>query len=102
MASTRAPNYNGPNGEKFDNAWTDIEGVVTHFKSTLDDGFQVKDLSEWHTLIAQSYDTAKTIFGSDFGKDELTDLVVYIYWAINPNWPWIPEAIEKTLEVAFI
>ena len=102
MASKYAPNYDGPNAEKYDNAWSNIEGVVTQFKETLDDGFQLKDLGEWHSLVAQSYDVAKTIYGKEFGKDELTDLVTYIYWAINPNLPWIPEVIEKPLERTFI
>ena len=102
MASTRAPNYEGPNAEKFDAAWDTIESVVNDFKSSLDDGFQVKDIGEWHSLIVRSYDVAKVIFGSEFGKEELTDLVVYIYWAINPNWPWIPEAVEKPAERLFL
>ncbi len=102
MASKNAPSYEGPNGEKYDAAWSDIEGVVKEFKDSLDDGFQVRDLGEWHSLICKSYDVAKLVYGKEFGKPELTDLVVYIYWAIDPNWPWIPETVEKHLERVFI
>ena len=102
MASTNAPNYEGPNAKKFDAAWGTIEGVVSKFKASLDDGFQVSDLGTWHTLIVDSYDTAKVVFGGDFSKDDLTDLVVYIYWAIDPNWPWIPEVVEKPSERLFL
>lgn len=102
MSSSHAPNYEGDNAEKFDAAWSDIEGVVTKFKKSLDDGFQVQDLGTWHSLIVDSYDTAKVVFGGDFDKEELTDLVVYIYWAIDPNWPWIPGVVEKPAERLFL
>ncbi len=100
--SIHAPKYSGPNAAKYDAEYDKIDKVVSKFKASLDDGFQIKDLGTWGGLVSDAYDIAKEIFGDGFSKDELTDLVTYIYWCIDPNLPWIPEPVETFIERQFI
>lgn len=96
--SVKVPNYEGPYGEKFDAAFNLFEKIISKFQSTLDDGFQVKDLIEWYPLVSDAYDLAKELFPEGVKKDDVTEVARYVYWAVNPNWPWIPEPIEKKVE----
>jgi hypothetical protein len=100
--SIHAPKYSGPNAAKYDANFDKIEAVVSKFKASLEDGFQIKDLGTWGGLVTDAYDVAKQIFGDGFDKASLTDLVCYIYWCIDPNLPWIPEPLETFIERQFI
>lgn len=100
--STHAPKYTGPNATKYDADYEKIDVVVAKFKASLADGFQIKDLGTWSGLVSDAYDVAKEVLGPDFTKEELTDIVCYIYWCIDPDLPWIPEPIETLVERQFI
>jgi hypothetical protein len=100
--STHAPKYAGPNEAKYDADYEKIDVVVSKFKASLADGFQIKDLGAWSGLVSDAYDVAKEVLGPDFTKEELTDMVCYIYWCIDPDLPWIPEPVETFIERQFI
>ncbi len=96
--SIKVPNYSGPYGEKFDATFGSFEAIIAKLKESMDDGFQVKDLSTWHELASDAYDIAKTLFPEGVTKENVTEVARYVYWAVDPNWPWIPEPIETKLE----
>lgn len=96
--SAKVPNYDGPYADKFDMAYDKFETIITKFKTTLDDGFQVKDLISWYPLVSDAYDLAKVLFPDSVKKDDVTEVARYIYWAVNPDWPWVPELIETKVE----
>lgn len=96
--SIHAPKYEGPNGEKFDAAFGKIEAVVERFRDSVKDGFQLKDLGEWGDIVSDCYDLAKEIFGEGFSKDDLTDLLAFVYFAIDPDIFLLPEWVETPFE----
>ena len=100
--SKKVPKYDGPNADKMDNAFDAISVVIEKFIKTLEDGVQVKDYLTWYCLARESYDLAKQLFPDGFEQDEVIQIARYIYWAIDPNWPLIPEFIEKKLEEKLI
>lgn len=100
--SKYASKYSGKNADKFDSNYEKIQIIVEKFKASVSDGVQVKDAATWGDLVCDAYDIAKNLFGDQFNKEEMTDLVCYIYWCIDPEIPWVPEPIETSLERKFI
>lgn len=96
--SARVPKYNGPYGDKFDKAYALIDKVIAKYKSTLSDGFQVTDLVAWYPLASEAYDLANELFPDGAKREEVIEVAKYIYCAVDPNWPWIPETLENKLE----
>lgn len=95
--SARVPNYDGPHGEKFDAAYNTFETAIKKVKAALSDGLQVSDIAVLYPIAADSYDIAKELF-NNASREETIEVARYIYWAVNPNIPWIPEPIETKLE----
>jgi hypothetical protein len=100
--SKKVPKYEGPNADKMDDAFDAISVVIEKFRATLADGVQVKDYLTWYCLARESYDIAKQLFPDGFKQDEVIHIARYIYWAIDPNWPLLPEFIERKLEEKLI
>lgn len=100
--SKKVPNYKGPDSEIMDEAYDTIKVVIDEFTDSLIDGVQLKDYIKWYNLARKSYDLGKTVFPDKVTKERVINIARYIYWAINPDWPWIPEFIEKKLEEKLI
>lgn len=100
--SKYASKYVGKNSDKFDSNYEKIQIIVEKFKTSVSDGVQVRDAATWGGLVCDAYDVAKDLFGNQLSKEEMTDLVTYIYWCIDPEIPWVPEPLETTLERKFI
>lgn len=96
--STRVPKYTGLYGEEFDANYDVVEEIINGFKASLEDGFQLRDIAEWTPLILKAYDAAKVIWESDVDKEKVVCMAQYIYWAVDPDLPWIPEPIESKIE----
>lgn len=95
--SAKVPNYVGPHAEKFDAAYATFEKTIKRVKEALTDGLQLSDVIVLYPLAAESYDIAREIF-KDASREETIEVARYIYWAVSPNIPWIPEPIETKLE----
>ena len=63
--SEHAPKYEGPYAQPFDDTFDSFNTVIEDFKESLEDGFQLNDIAEWHSLATKSYDIAKDIFKGD-------------------------------------
>ena len=100
--SKKVPNYKGPDGEVLDKAYDTIKVVIDRFTRSLVDGVQLKDYITWYSLARESYDLAKEVFPDGFKEENVIHIAQYIYWEINPDWPLIPEFVEKSLEEKFI
>lgn len=96
--SDKVPKYEGPYGVEFDASYDKIEEIIAGVKESLEDGFQFSDIAEWTPMILKAYDVAKTIFEEDVDRARVTAMAQYIYWAVDPNLPWIPEWIENKIE----
>lgn len=96
--STKVPKYEGPYGDEFDAAYDVIEEIVNDFKATIEDGFQFSDIAEWAPMIIKAYDVAKDIFEEEVDRDKVIAMAQYIYWAVDPDLPWIPEWVENKIE----
>lgn len=95
--SAKVPNYEGPHAEKFDKAYSTFEKTVKRIKDSLADGLQLSDLVTLYPLASESYDIARELF-NEASREETIEVARYIYWAVNPNIPWIPEPVETKLE----
>lgn len=96
--SEKVAKYEGPYGVEFDANYDLIADLIASFKASLDDGFQIKDIVTWTPLIISAYDSAKAIFAKDVDQEKVTAMAQYIYCAVDPNLPFIPEFIENKVE----
>jgi hypothetical protein len=95
--SAKNAKYEGPYGEEFDEAYEKIEVVIEAIKDSLEDGFQLKDVVLWAPHTIEIFELAQEMF-DEVTPEKITALTQYVYWAVDPDLPWVPDWIEDKVE----